>query len=69
MDITIERVFIWIVIGLFICYKRNWYVENSSEDVPKELMCFIAIVVMPINFLIVFFKIFLINKWSDEKIK
>jgi RsiW-degrading membrane proteinase PrsW (M82 family) len=69
MDITIERVFIWIVIGLFICYKRKWYIEDGTDDMPKELICLIAVVGMPINFAIVFFKMFIINKWNDEKIK
>lgn len=66
---NLERFIIWIALGIFICYKRNWYrVETDINlppdgETPAEVCCFFAVVFMPINFLIVFTKVFFINKW------
>jgi len=66
----LERVliiFLWIIIGCFICYKRDWYREYESSDAfPQTFIVFVAIVAMPINFMIIFFKMFLIKKWNNE---
>lgn len=59
----IEHIIIWVALGFFICYKRDWYVEDATEDLPAGLICALAIVGMPLNFLIVFTKIFFVNKW------
>jgi hypothetical protein len=60
----IEHIIIWVALGFFICYKRNWYVEEGTDDLPPGLICGIAIVAMPLNLAIVFTKIFFINKWE-----
>jgi len=60
---TIEHIIIWVALGFFICYKRDWYVEDGTDDLPAGLICAFAIVGMPLNFLIVFTKIFFVNKW------
>lgn len=61
----IERIIIWIALGFFICFKRDWYKQDESEDMPLELICFFAIVFMPINFCIVFYKRFFHEKWNN----
>ena len=60
---TLETIFIiidWIILGLFICYKRNWYVDEGEEQV---LTCVFAIVFAPINFLLTFVKLYCIDSW------
>jgi hypothetical protein len=63
---NLERFILWIALGVFICYKRDWYERGSTEDFPSGLVCFFATVFMPINFIIVFFRMFFINKWNNE---
>ena len=56
---------LWVVLGVFICYKRNWYKHlNSDDDLTPVLAVVISILLTPVNFLIVFFKLFFLNKWE-----
>lgn len=67
MDLTFERVIIWIVLGLFICYKRNWYQDYTNSGTPEYTICCIATIFAPLNFCIVFLRLFFINKWNLDK--
>lgn len=62
----LEHYIIWIALGFFICYKRNWYKHNDPEGMPHELICFFAIVGTPLNFLVVFFRTFFLDKWNND---
>lgn len=62
-QLNLERVIIWLILGLFICYKRNWY---EADEIDPTFTCIIAIVFAPINFIVVFFKLFFLNKWEDK---
>lgn len=64
--LNLERVIIWVILGLFICYKRNWYEAYSNIEIEPTFACFMAIVFAPINFIVVFFKLFFLNKWEDK---
>ncbi len=66
MEITIERIVIWLALGFYICYKRNWYEPKSGDEPPSSVSCTFAIIIAPVNFLIVFFKIFFIDKWNNQ---
>ena len=52
---------LYIIIGLWICFKRDWY----KHYIDQGGVCTAAVIFMPINLLIVFFKEFLINKWNS----
>lgn len=52
---------LWVITGLFICFKRGWY--HLEDD--YTFLCAIATVFAPINLVITFFKIYLINKWEE----
>lgn len=59
--IIILSAILYLFIGLWICYKREWY-ENWETN---GLICFIAIVFMPINLLILLIKEFVIREWDN----
>ncbi len=59
---------LWVIIGLWLAFKRNWYKQyDDDDDFDFDKVCCIASVIgMPINFIIIFTKVFLINKWDDN---
>lgn len=62
---TIQWIFIWVVIGVWICYKRNWYKDYDSEfhDTPK-FVCACNIIFAPIALIQAFFDVFIKNSWK-----
>lgn len=60
--VVIETITLWIIIGAWICYKRDWY---ESSEAPG-LWIVVATVFMPINFLIIFFQMFILDKWNND---
>lgn len=61
---VLQDYIIWIALGLYICYKREWYVDQCDYDQSTQaFVCLMATVFMPINFAIIFVKLFFINKW------
>jgi hypothetical protein len=63
--IFIMTIFIWIVIGLWINHKRNWYKFIIDSD-DRKAVCSLVIIFAPISLIIVFFKEFLINPWNND---
>lgn len=55
-------IILWVITGLFICNKRDWYVEQGADQM---FTCAMATIFAPINLIVTFFKIYLINKWED----
>lgn len=53
---------LWIITGLFICSKRDWYISQGSDQM---FICFFATLLAPINLIVTFFKIYLINDWDN----
>ena len=64
LTIFIMSIFIWIVVGLWINHKRNWY--NGEDTDTRELSCAFNLILAPIALIIVFFKEFLINPWNNN---
>lgn len=62
----IQLIIIWLAVGTFICYKRNWYPAQGMDDMPSEVVCFFAVLFAPINLAIVLFRIFFIDKWNNN---
>lgn len=64
----IQSIFIWVVIGVWICYKRNWYKDVgafSSDDTPN-FVCGVTIILAPISLIIAFFDVFIKKSWKKE---
>ena len=64
--IEIQTIFIWVVVGTWICFKRNWYKdagEFGSDDTPNFL-CGVTIIFAPICLLIAIFDVFIKNSWK-----
>lgn len=62
---TLEIIFIiifWVILGFFICYKRNWY-EHEGAD--QHSACLFSVIFSPINFLITFVKRYFIESWKQ----
>lgn len=55
-------IILWIITGLFICSKRKWYFDQGADQM---FVCAMATLFAPINLIVTFFKIYLINKWED----
>lgn len=54
---------LYIIVGLWVCYKRDWYDASADTNGDQILICTIATIGMPLNLIIVFFSEFLIRKW------
>jgi hypothetical protein len=61
----VQSIFIWVVIGVWICYKRNWYknVEFTTDDTPN-FVCGVTIILAPIALIMAFFDVFIKNSWK-----
>ena len=68
---TLEIVFlgiIWLFVGLFICYKRDWYTNGndiSDGEFPSEVLCFVSVVLTPISLFIAFVREMVLDKWNN----
>lgn len=59
-------IILWVNLGFFLAYKRNWYPEKSNDDMPSSVRITFSVVLAPLNFLVIFVQVFLINKWNNE---
>jgi len=58
---------IYIIVGLWICWKRNWYKDRFNyTGLNDGSICIVfALLFMPINLLIIFIDEFLLRKWDN----
>lgn len=61
---------LWIFIGCWICYKRDWYkkgfsgyANNSGE---QELRCLCAVVFMPFNLIWTIIITYIYEDWNNN---
>ena len=52
----------WLLIGYFICVKRNWYGDNKD----KQFLVAGNLILSPIALLIAFVRIFIIGEWKND---
>lgn len=64
LEITLIAL-IWLITGLFIASKRNWYYKVSSTTDERIFNNVIAVLFAPINFIITLIKIYFINDWKE----
>jgi len=55
---------IYLIIGLWICWKRDWYPDDISNGINPVTVIF-ALIFMPINLLIIFIDEFVLKKWNN----
>lgn len=61
----IQNIIIWIIIGVWVAYKRNWYDKQEYEDPPAGVYIFMSAVLGPIALLIAFFREMVFKKWDN----
>lgn len=54
---------LWLIVGLFIAFKRDWYDHGSAPD--SFWCCFFAVIFTPLNLIITFIRIFCVAKWDN----
>ncbi|HND46750.1 MAG TPA: hypothetical protein PLC61_10190 [Chitinophagales bacterium] len=61
-------VLLWIIIGLWINYKRNWYKDfhENTEGISPGFACTVSFVFAPINLLIVLYEEFINKDWDNN---
>lgn len=57
---------IWIAVGIYICYKRDWYPSKGYDDFEPETTCIVMTILAPINLAIVLFRLFFMEKWNNN---
>ncbi len=52
---------LWIIVGVWICWKRDWYWDWEMNHV----LCIIVIILAPINLLLTIFSEYILEKWRN----
>lgn len=60
---VVLAVWLYVIIGVWVCYKRKWYSYLTSDERGPAIIFGIAL--MPFNFLIAFAKEFLWRDWDN----
>ncbi len=61
----IETLIIWVIVGFFINYKRNWYSHlNNGSD--ADFLQWINVLFAPIALLIAIYSVFIKGTWKNE---
>ena len=64
---NIQTIIIWIIIGSWISYKRNWYDKHrGDDDLPQEILILVTVVFAPIALCFAIFERLILKKWSDN---
>ena len=61
----IQNIIIWIIIGIWVAYKRNWYDEYRNDDPPSGVFIIFSVCLGPIALLIAFFREMVFKKWKN----
>ena len=64
LEITLIMV-LYILLGLWVCNKRDWYEAYDNFDGGQTLIIILATIFAPLNFLIVFIREFTLRKWRN----
>lgn len=55
---------LWIVLGLFMCYKANWFEEYRDDANEHIALCILLVIICPVSFIWNFINRFFIEKWN-----
>lgn len=61
----ILSIILYIALGLWIAFKRNWYEYQADDTEGQFWLSLISVVLMPINLIIVFVREFIIAEWDN----
>lgn len=65
----LQNVVIWLIIGLWVAFKRNWYIHYQNDDeMPQIIICGATIVFGPISLVIAIIKEMGFKKWDNGKL-
>ena len=56
---------LYISFGMWLCFKRNWYKSMELEIDGILFMNALAIVFMPLNFIIIVFRELILREWDN----
>jgi uncharacterized membrane protein len=62
----IQNIIIWIIIGVWVSYKRDWYDKQEYEEPPSLVYILMSVVLGPVALLIAFFREMVFKKWDNE---
>lgn len=63
----VQEIFIWVVVGVWISYKRNWYKDNIYSNQDERNICIgVNIIFAPIALVIALFDIFIKGSWKKD---
>lgn len=51
---------IYLIIGVWLCYKRNWYLNSSAS----EIRIIMATLVAPLNLIWLLVRVFIVDEWK-----
>jgi len=54
---------LWLILGLFICHKANWFKHFGNGYDPEPAACIFAVLCAPVVFIVNFINRFFIQKW------
>jgi hypothetical protein len=57
---------IWIILGCWIGYKREWYGYAMSDEQSMRVIG--GIIFAPINLIVVIFRIMIMEKWDNQDV-
>ena len=57
---------LYISLGLWITYKRNWYNGMTLDAGERFFINVLAIALMPLNIIIVIFRGLLLREWDND---
>jgi hypothetical protein len=52
---------LWLIIGVWICWKRDWYIRMDSH----VAFCIFAVILAPISLLLAIINQVILAKWED----
>jgi len=59
---------LWVIVGFWIAYKRNWYTKwfDGVDSPPASLAILVCVVFAPVSLIIAFVREMLIDKWNND---
>ncbi len=57
--------FIWLIVGIWICWKRNWY-KDAYNTGGNEVVCVFAVIGAPINLVITLIRVYCAGQWDNR---
>jgi hypothetical protein len=57
---------LWLIVGFWICYKRDWYRDPSDSQADEDqnaFKCTINVIFAPLSLIIAFIVVFIYDDW------